>query len=180
MISPNPRKGSLKTWLENKAEENSRKFTAVLNSDDTGLEDMIRASQELSRVDGLDEFMERNLQGQALEQYREDRMLERVESVQREADRNVARLDQIVVLDDTQKDEIFVIMARGADDFDPSMQFEGLTGEVDPLVSSQSREDAIQSVLRPEQLAAYQEYRRERLFETQRQLNKIGLALPPD
>ncbi len=169
---------NLKYWLENKAEENSREFTKVVNSDTTGLEDMIRASRDLSRVDGLDEFMERTLSGQALEQFREDRMLERAERVQREADRKVTRLDNIVELDEAQKDEIFVIMARGADDFDPSMQFEGLTGEVDPLVPSQSREVAIQSVLRPDQLAAYEQHRQDRIDNAQRELNEIGLALP--
>ena len=92
----------------------------------------------------------------------------------------MARLDKIVELDEAQKDEIFVVMARGADEFDPSMQFEGLTGDVSSLVPGQSREEAIQSVLRPDQVEAYQQYRRDRFEKAQGELNQIGLTLPPD
>lgn len=171
---------NLKIWLDHKAEENSRKFADVVNSESTRLKDIIRASRDLSRANQLDDFMEGTLRGDALVQYREDRMLERAESVQREADRKVARLDKIVELDEAQKDEIFVVMARGADEFDPSMQFEGLTGDVSSLVPGQSREEAIQSVLRPDQVEAYQQYRRDRFEKAQGELNQIGLTLPPD
>lgn len=169
---------SLENWLHLKAEENSTNYSRILNDESTGLVDWIRSSRELSEADGLDEFMERTLRGEALTQFKEERLRERVERVQAEADRKVHRLGNIVELDEAQKDEIFVLMARGSRDFDPSMQFEGLGNDTSALVPGQSRDDAIMKVLRPDQVETYERHRLGSLEEARRELNEIGLTLP--
>jgi hypothetical protein len=100
--------------------------------------------------------------------------------VQQEADRKVQRLDGIVQLDESQKDELFTLMARNSDDFDPSMQFEGLRGEASEPVPGQPRDAAIMGVLRPEQVEIYEAHRRERIEKAERELGEIGLRLPAD
>lgn len=172
---------NLKDWLDRKAEENAKSFSDVVMSEKTGLEDMIRASRDFgSRVEGLDQFMEGTLRGEALARFKEDRLQERADTVQREADRKVQRLSEFVELDEAQKDRIFVLMARGSPDFDPSMQFEGLGADTGRLVPGQSRDEAVLSVLRPEQRETYEEVRRQRLEEARKELSDLGLTLPDD
>ncbi|MGI9242803.1 MAG: hypothetical protein ACR2RV_18545 [Verrucomicrobiales bacterium] len=172
---------ALETWLDGKAEENAKAFSDVVESESTGFEDMVRATREFERqLGGLDSFMGKMLEGEMLEQYQDDRLLERVDRVQREADRKVQRLDHIVELDEGQKDEVFALMARSSNDFDPSMQFEGLEEDSGPLPPGQQRSEAVMGVLRPQQVEAYETHRREQIEEAQRDLGEIGLRLPPD
>ena len=171
----------LKEWLDRKAEENADAFARVLENESTGLEDMIRAMEEFEgNRSGIDDFMATLLQGETLARYEADRMAQRVESVQAEADRNVQRFDRVVDLDEDQKDQVFAIMARGADDYDPAMQFEGLEGEATRLIPGQSRNEAVMAILRPDQVEAYEAHRRERREEAEREMREIGLRLPPD
>ena len=59
------------------------------------------------------------------------------------------------------------------------MAIDGVTGETSPL-DRPLRDQAIMEVLRPEQVEAYQEHRQREFEEAQRELQEIGLALPPD
>lgn len=170
---------ALGNWFDETAERNGDRFSEVMESESSGLEDMIRASRDQSRADGLDAFMEQLLRGDALARYRDDRMLERVENVQAEADRKVQRLDAVVDLDESQKDDVFALMARGSVDFDPSMRIEGLGAEEVPL-AGQSRDEAVLAVLRPEQVDAYTEHRRRRMEAAEEELKQLGLRLPRD
>jgi hypothetical protein len=118
------------------------------------------------------------LEGETLAKFENDRLQERVERVQNEADRKMHRLDRIVQLDETQKDEVFSLMARSSEAFDPSMQFEGLESESRPLTAGQARDGALIGVLRPDQAQAYEDHRREQIAEAEEELREVGLKLP--
>ena len=169
---------ALAAYLEKKAEQNAAHFNQVMTSESSTFEDFMRATQDVEQDDGLDAFMERTLTGETREQFKTDRLLERVERVQQEADRKVERLDTVVGLDENQKDQVFAYMARSSRHFDRSMQFEGLSGDSSPLVPGQSRNDAILSVLRPEQRATYEEHRRLQREEAEADLREVGMKLP--
>jgi hypothetical protein len=172
---------ALETWLEAKAEENAEAFSKVVGREDATFEDMVRATQGFEdNVEGLEAFMGGVLEGDTLASFKQDRMLERVDRVQQDADRRVERLDRIVELDEGQKDQVFSLMARSSEHFDASMRFEGLDGETGQLPPGQARADAVMRVLRPEQVQVYETHRLERIDETQSELNEIGLSLPPD
>ncbi len=166
--------------FEEQAEENARRFNDVVNSDHSGLEDLIRASREMEEGQDIDALMESTLTGDALVRYKEDRLNERVEAVQNEADRKMQRLDNLVQLDETQKDEVFGLMARGSEHFDPSMQFDGLEGDTSRLAPGQSREEAIAAVLRPEQVEVLNNHRNQQRYKAEEDLRQLGLSLPPD
>lgn len=172
---------ALQDWFARKAEENAARFGALVRSDDTRFEDMIRASRDEYADEGLDELMANLLDGETSERFREDRMMERVERVQAEADRNVHRLDAVVSLDEEQKDRVFALMARGARDFDPAMRFDGLDeADAGPLAPGGSREEALLEVLTPDQQLMLDEHRQRRREEAERELAEIGLSLPED
>lgn len=171
---------ALEAWLDRKAEENAERFSRIMTSEQSRFIDMVRASRDDHPADGLDAFMEETLEGEALERYRDDRMAQRVESVQQEADRKVTRLDAIATLDESQKDQVFAIMARGAQDFDPSMRFDGLGEDTTQLTPGQSRDEAILSILRQEQQEAYLNHLLERRADAEAELDAIGLTIPDD
>ncbi len=170
----------LADWFEEKAGANAEKFTEVVMDEKSGLEDLIRATRELDVGQDLDDHMESVLTGDDLERYRNDRLVQKVELVQAEADRKVTRLDNIVNLDEEQKDQVFGIMVRGSKHYDPSMRMEGVEGDTDTLYPGTSRDTAILRVLRPEQMNDYHQHKHQRRWEAERELREVGLSLPED
>ena len=122
--------------------------------------------------------MESTLTGDDLARYKSDRLNQRVENVQNEAEHKVSRLHREVELDEAQQDQVFAIMARSSPDFDSSMQFEGLGDDTAKLAPGQSRNDAIMAVLRPDQRQQYEERRVARRQEAEQDLRESGLKLP--
>jgi len=171
---------SIRAWQEKKLESDLAAYRAMNASDNVTLEDMMKGEKRFKRNEGLDDAMAATLTGNELAQYKADRMAQRVEQVQAEADRRVTRLNSLVELDAGQQDQVFALMARSSPDFDPSMQFEGLSGDTTPLPAGQSRNDAIRSVLRPDQWQKYGEARQQRRSAAEKDLREIGLRLPPN
>ncbi len=174
-----PQQEALKQWFERKAEADAKAWIDLVASESTTLEDMIRATHDIRPDEGLDAFMETQLGGEKLTSFKAERMAERAERVQQEADRRVQRLDGLVGLDDAQRDQIFGIMARNSRDYDPTMQLEGIAGPIGATPGG-NRQEAILSVLRPEQQQAYEAERQRRRDEAARELEAIGLTLPPN
>lgn len=170
---------ALENWLDEKAETNAAAFSAVIDDEGSGLEDMIRATRDFEQnLDGLDDYMGGMLEGDTLATFENDRLLERVERVQNEADRKMHRLDSIVQLDEGQKDEVFSLMARSSEAYDPAMRFDGLESENKTLTPGQARDEALIGVLRPEQARAYEDHRREEIAEAEEEMRQVGLKLP--
>ena len=169
---------SLKKWFDQKAVEDADRFDKLVTQEGVRMQDVMEASRDVRPGEGLDRFMESTLQGDKLAAFKSDRMLEKVASVQREADMNVTRLNSMVNLDETQKGQVFGVMARATKDFDPAMQFEGLGTDTAPLASGKSKQDAILSVLRPEQRQAYEQEKQRRRDAEEKDLQSIGLSLP--
>ena len=169
---------ALREWQKKKIEEDIAAFRAFNHKDSTTLEDMVKAGRKSPPTAGLDAFMEKTLTGQELSSYKSDRLTQRVRQVQSEADRRVSRLNSVVALDDAQQDQVFALMARSSPEFDPSMQFEGLTSDTAKLAPGQSRDEAILEVLRPGQRQQYEDHRTARRLEAQQEFSDVGIRLP--
>ena len=170
---------ALKGWFEQKAEDDAKAWSALMANESTTFEDMARASHDVRPDEGLDAFMATQLSGDKLTQFKTERMAERAERVQQDADRQVQRLDGIVKLDDEQRDQVFGIMARNSRDYDPAMQLEGIGGQIGTTPNG-DRQQAMLSVLRPEQRQAYEEERVRRRQKAEEDLQAMGLSLPPN
>ncbi len=168
---------SLKEWLKQRADANAALFQSVAFADGTRFEDLIKASRNLRPDDGIDSFMEGQLKSPDLETFRRDRLTQRAERVQQEADGKVQRLNNIVNLDNTQQDQVFSIMARSSRDFDPQMQLEGVSAD-SPPTSADSRNADIRNVLRPDQQATYDNWRAEQRTHSEQEAAEIGLKIP--
>ena len=177
-LTPKQRE-SLTQWFGLKAEENAKKWSDLVAHDGTRLQDVMRASRDVRPDDGLDSFMEKTLSGDKLTAFKTDRMAERAQRVQQDADTRVARLDAIVQLDDTQRDQVFGIMARSSRDYDPAMKLEGAGGEIGGAAAG-DRQQALLAVLRPDQRTAYQAEQQRRRDEADKNMKTMGLTLPAD
>ena len=170
----------LREWLDPRATENAASFVGVLTDQRSNLMDLMLAGREAEKNLGeIDGFMEGQLRGQALADFKQDRLMERIESVEHESNGRLHRLDNLVDLDPAQEDQLFYLMARSSDSYIPSMEIEGMTGStlpIDPI----GRIEAIRGVLRPEQLESFDTHRRERRADAEREMLEVGLRLPDD
>ena len=178
-LNPTQQK-ALAEWLNQNAEDEAKRFTDLISQEGTKLEDLAKASKDVRVDDGLEKFMERTLSGDRLLAFKTDSMTEKVSRVQQEADMKVTRLDAIVSLDDAQRGEVFGVMARGARDFDPAMQFEGLGTDRGALATGQSKQDAVLAVLRPDQRQIYQDEQEKRRTAARQEMESLGLTPPTD
>jgi hypothetical protein len=172
-----PQQEALKVWLKDRADRNADEFKKVAFDPNTRFEDLAKAGRGNRPSDGLDGFMETQLQSPMLETFRRDRLTERANRVQNEADGKVERLHQTVNLDEAQKDQVFSIMARSSQDFDPTMQLEGVSADT-PVVGRDGRDEAIRQVLRPDQQTSYDNWKIERRTKAEIEANEMGFQLP--
>ncbi len=167
-------------WMQQRADEHMRHWQEVTGSEQSTMEDFTKATQDFKPREGLDELMEQQLSGDALARYRQDRLEERVNRVQYEADRRVEQLDGVVSLDEGQKDQVFSLMARSSRDFDSSMSFEGLGDDATVLPPGESRDEAVLSVLSKDQRQRYEAHRQEQRRQAEADMRELGLRLPPN
>lgn len=170
---------ALKQWFDAKSREEAKRWSEMLGRDETRLEDVVKASRRVRTDEGLDAFMGGILTGDQLASFKKERLAERAERVQQEADMKVQRLDTLVKLDDSQREQVFAVMARGSKDYQPSMVLEGANGAITGTPAGSTKE-AMLSILTPDQRAAYDAEQRRRREEAEKDLNAIGLTLPVD
>ena len=160
--------------------EQMKAMSTILESDHTSMRDYMKAQREVDSEAGLDEYMASMLQGEKRQEFLTERLNEKSERVQGEADGKVKRIDDIVKLDDQQRHQMFLYMAQGSKNFDPQMQFDGLNEGVKPLEQGVSSNDAMLSVMRPEQRQAYEQHRQDKLQKAQKDAAELGITIPAD
>jgi len=175
-LSPD-QQAALKKWMAQKSEDNAKSWSDLIGKPGVTLAEIAKSSKGVGSDAGLDSFMASSLSGDKLAAFKTDRSAEKAQRVQQEADMRVERLNSIVPLDDSQRDQVFGIMARNSPDYDPAMKLEGGAGEIGAATGG-SAEEATLAVLRPEQRAAYQGERDRRRDAAQKQMSAIGLTLP--
>ncbi len=166
---------ALTAWLGDRSEKNAAIFKSIVLADHTRLDDLVKAGRNQRWDEGVDGFMEKQLTGDKLTAFRRDRLTQRAERVQNEADWKMQRLHQTVNLDEEQQDKVFSIMARSSPYFDAQMQIEGVTADANP---GADRDVAVMQVLRPEQQQSYNQWRGERIAKAQQEFGELGLAMP--
>ncbi len=140
-------------------QENTAKFQAELD-------DGTRTTQEIMESQGdvwqqneeeIAEMLKEELTPDQYAQFEREQLVERVGRVQRRADRELEAIDEKVELDESQEDQVYSILVREAPEYDPAMEIEGVEATLPAEATAEdvSKEDAIRSVLTPEQLENY-------------------------
>ena len=168
-------RAQLKEWFRAQGAERAKALADVIESKNSGFVDLIRATEyDWKDARGADNLMEGFLKGDQLEEFKSGRLAERAESVQHEADRSLSRLDGIVELDSKQHEQLFGVLSRGAEDYQPGLNVDGLAGENSALDRRQ-RDAEIRAALRPDQIKKLDEYQRNRRAEAEKEM-----TLPKD
>ncbi len=160
--------------------EKAQAMTALIESDSSSMRDFMKLERESRYESGIDAFMSRALRGENLKAYQIERTNEKAQRVQQDADLYVKRVDDIVKLDQKQRHQMFLYMAQTSSDYEPQMQFDDLMEGTQNLPSGMERNEAMMSVLRQDQRAAYQAYRQEQLAKSQQEAARMGITLPND
>lgn len=171
----------LREWFIQKNKEHGEAFNDVIHSDQSGFVDFIKATEyDWHDSEGVDEVMEGFLQGEELAKFQEERLNERVDSVQGEADRGVERLGRIVELDEQQQVEAFAILVRGSEDYrEGEMAFDGMGANSNAL-NKRGRDAALRNIMRPEQVEVFDAHVTERRNKAEEEMRRLHLTLPDD
>jgi len=173
-------RAQLKAWFQEQSERRAKALADVIASKDSGFVDLIRATEyQWKDARGVEEVMEGFLEGEKLEKFKSERLAERAESVQQEADRNLARLDGIVELDSQQHEQLFWVLLRGAEDYQPELGVDGPGGKTSALDRS-ARDAEIRATLRPDQIEKLDTHRAERRAEAEEEMRRRMMTLPKD
>ena len=169
----------LRAWFLQKNKEKAAAFSEVVNSDTSGFVDFAQATEyDWRDTQGIEDVMGNILEGDELTDFNEQRAKEGAERVQQEANRGLARLDQMVDLDEAQEDQVFGILTRGADGYqEDAFDYEGMGADQSAL-DRRARDEAIRSVLRPEQQLQFDERHAERRAKAEAEMRRVGLTLP--
>ncbi len=109
----------------------------------------------------------------------ENRKLEtKAQQLERTANWKLERMSSSLKLDEAQKDQVFSILVKSNPDYDPSLGVEGVTGTTpdaaDANAAPLKEEDAIASVLRPEQMQDWSTYQKKQTAEKSRLTDAFG------
>ncbi|WP_035615129.1 hypothetical protein [Haloferula sp. BvORR071] len=169
----------LRKFFDKKIEADAERFSSLVSSPGATMPDIMRETQSKRWDDGLDQFVKDSqiLKGDDLIKFEDERIAEKSQRVQSEADMRVSRIDNIVKLDAKQRDQMFGVMARNSRDYDPAMQIDGATGDIGALPGG-SREQAMQSILREDQRQAWEAEKQRRRDDAQKEMSEIGLTMP--
>lgn len=135
----------------------------VLNDDESSLTEYFQKQWEQERGGDpqVDDIFLDVLDQEQKETYTEVRLEENAVRVTAQAEGQLDGLDRIVKLNEAQKDAIFPIYARSAPGYRQEMQFDGVdVTDTSPIAENTSRDEAIQSALRPDQMEAWNSYKR--------------------
>ena len=150
---------SIKKRMVSMVQENTKQFQAALDDQTKTTQEIMESQGDFWRQNeaNIEEMLQEELSEDQFAQFQTEQLIERTERVQRSADRELAAIDKKLELDESQEDQVFAILVRESPEFDESMAIEGVESTLPPAATADdvSKDDAIRSVLNPEQVETY-------------------------
>jgi len=151
--------GAIKARMASLMEESSQKFQSELDDDSRSMQEIMESQGDFWRnnEDEIEGILKEELSSEQFEKFERVQLEEDTESVQRRANWELGALDSALELSEAQEDQVFGILVRQSDDYDEAMAIEGIETDLPPaaLADDVSKEDAIRSVLTPDQTETY-------------------------
>ena len=106
----------------------------------------------------INALLKEELTDEQFANYERNELVEKTEGIQRRANWELERMNSLD-LSEEQEDQIFGILVQKSSQFDEAMEIEGISAELPEAARSDevSKEDAIRSILNPDQLEKYNE-----------------------
>jgi Spy/CpxP family protein refolding chaperone len=150
---------SIKAKMASLMEESSKKFQSELDDDSRSMREIMESQGDFWRnnEEDIEGILKEELSAEQFEQFERLQLEEDTENIQRRANWELGAIDRALDLSEAQEDQVFGILVRQSDDYDASMAIEGIETDLPPaaIADDVSKEDAIRSVLTPEQTETY-------------------------
>jgi hypothetical protein len=154
----------LKRELDALARQRSEQFMEQLKDDETSMFSLFNQMSEFENIGDpqVDAIYANQLSPDQLEQYEGKRLEQRATRVDAEAANSLDRINyHIPDLNETQQDQIYVVLSRSSKAYTPEMQIatgDSVNNDSSPLNEAQ-RSAAIEQVLQPHQKSDWNTYR---------------------
>lgn len=118
---------TLQTKLTAKLKEGTNKFASSLDNENKTVQEIMQeqGQQWQNQENEVAEIMKETLTDDQYNEFEREMLADRAQRVERNATRQMNRLDTQLNLDETQKDQVFGILVTNSPGFDPAMQVEG-------------------------------------------------------
>lgn len=150
---------SIKAKMAAMMKKNTEKFQAALDDGSRPMQEIMESQGDFWRNNNteIEAMLQDELTEDQYAQFERDQLQEKTERVQRSADSELARMDEALELSETQQDQVFDILVRESPEYDPAMAIEGAETSLPAAATAEgvSKDDAIRSVLSPEQTETY-------------------------
>ena len=150
---------SIKGRMASLMEDSSEKFQSELDDESRSMQEIMESQGDFWRnnEDEIEGILKEELSSEQFEQFERLQLEEDTENIQRRANWELGAIDRELDLSEAQEDQVFGILVRQSDDYDESMAIEGIETDLPAaaLAEEVSKEDAIRSVLTPEQTETY-------------------------
>jgi hypothetical protein len=165
---------ALQAHLESLDKENQAKWQGMMDKD-MNMADLMAMRQggNSNPQKTMDDWAAANLTGDQAQQYTNKRLVEKTEQITKSANSQVEYIGKDLNLDETQKDKVFNILVQTDKNYDKSMQLQGVDATAS-VAEGQSREDAIATVLTPEQKQKYTAQQEQRKSRGNRWMQMLG------
>jgi len=152
---------SISTRLSHEMEKGTEQFSQALDNEGKSIGEIMESQRDSwSNQQGVvDEIMKDTLTEEQYAEHEREQLSQQAKQVQRRADWELNQLNRSLELDDSQQDQVFEILVRNSSGYDESMQIEGTNSTSNANAGADvTKEDAIRSVLTPEQSTNYETY----------------------
>jgi len=150
---------SIKGRMASLMEDSSKQFQSELDDESRSMQEIMESQGDFWRnnEDEIEGILKEELSSEQFEQFERLQLEEDTENIQRRANWELGAIDRELDLTEAQEDQVFGILVRQSDDYDDSMAIEGIETDLPAaaLAEDVSKEDAIRSVLTPEQTETY-------------------------
>ena len=151
---------SIKEKMVTMIQEETKRFQSDLDDDNRSFAEIMQSQGDFweKNEPKINALLKEELTDEQFANYERNELVEKTEGIQRRANWELERMNSLD-LSEEQEDQIFGILVQKSSQFDEAMEIEGISAELPEAARSDevSKEDAIRSILNPDQLEKYNE-----------------------
>ena len=151
---------SIKEKMVTMIQEETKRFQSELDDDNRSFAEIMQSQGDFweKNEPKINALLKEELTDEQFANYERNELVEKTEGIQRRANWELERMNSLD-LSEEQEDQIFGILVQKSSQFDEAMEIEGISAELPEAARSDevSKEDAIRSILNPDQLEKYNE-----------------------
>ncbi|MEC7857075.1 MAG: hypothetical protein VYA96_04940, partial [Verrucomicrobiota bacterium] len=151
---------SIKEKMVTIIQDETKRFQSDLDDDNRSFAEIMQSQGDFweKNEPKINALLKEELTDEQFANYERNELVEKTEGIQRRANWELERMNSLD-LSEEQEDQIFGILVQKSSQFDEAMEIEGISAELPEAARSDevSKEDAIRSILNPDQLEKYNE-----------------------